>query len=394
MAYSTTVNFTCANRAAALAELWTRLVAQGWTLHDNQDGSSYRIYSSNGEATDRIPEYIKITWTTANVISFQAYGWWDSATHAGTCNNTGIVSLVTAETGFYLWIYGDMNLVYVMTKVSTIYYSTMFGHVKNRQHSLVTDTTAPATAGSSVSVAVTSSTGFVEGESYQIFGDAGEGRDWVVVEDIADGTHLTITTLPRDYGTGAFIGYCPSTFGVCSTTAFYSTCPQSVVGTAATALAGTIGTDIYAAGAGDPDVRRNAWHLCPMRFTGTTTTEAVGYHEDYILYCDSTGLTCEDTIGVGLLDSGTAEVGGAATLQDTDKAWGINAHANKAVVITLGTGVGQIRKIASNTADTLTVSSNWVTIPAADSQYKIYNEGYRFLVGTLFTVPVVCREGA
>lgn len=70
-------------------------------------------------------------------------------------------------------------------------------------------------------------------------------------------------------------------------------------------------------------------------------------------------------------DSGTAESGGANTLTDTDKSWGVNAHAGRYVTITAGTGAGQTRKISSNTATQLTVAANWTTNPDATSQYQI-----------------------
>ena len=34
MAYKTTVSLGCANRAAALTELWSKIEAMGWTVHD------------------------------------------------------------------------------------------------------------------------------------------------------------------------------------------------------------------------------------------------------------------------------------------------------------------------------------------------------------------------
>ena len=84
MAYSYTVNLSCANRAAALTEIWTRMAAMGWTLHDDQSGSSYQVWKSNGENADRIYEYIKIDYITANRMTFTAYGYWNASTHTGS----------------------------------------------------------------------------------------------------------------------------------------------------------------------------------------------------------------------------------------------------------------------------------------------------------------------
>lgn len=72
-------------------------------------------------------------------------------------------------------------------------------------------------------------------------------------------------------------------------------------------------------------------------------------------------------------DSGTATSGAAKTLTDTGKTWGLNAYTGKAVKIISGTGSGQIKQIASNTATVLTVDGNWQTNPDNTSVYRIYD---------------------
>jgi|GEM_PF-2100003 len=73
-------------------------------------------------------------------------------------------------------------------------------------------------------------------------------------------------------------------------------------------------------------------------------------------------------------DSGTATAGGANTLTDSGKAWSVNGHAGRAAKIVGGTGAGQSRRIASNTATQLTVTVNWTTPPDATSQYQILDD--------------------
>ena len=53
----------------------------------------------------------------------------------------------------------------------------------------------------------------------------------------------------------------------------------------------------------------------------------------------------------------------ALTVKLTGAAWVVNAYANKYVWVTDGPGIRQRRKIASNTADTLTLTQAWETIP-------------------------------
>lgn len=71
-------------------------------------------------------------------------------------------------------------------------------------------------------------------------------------------------------------------------------------------------------------------------------------------------------------DSGTATgTQTSTTLQDTTKSWTVNGYANYTVQITGGTGIGQWRRIASNTATTLAVGTAWTTTPNATSTYSI-----------------------
>ncbi len=60
-----------------------------------------------------------------------------------------------------------------------------------------------------------------------------------------------------------------------------------------------------------------------------------------------------------------------STLQDTTKTWTANQWHNFVVTITSGTGAGQSRTVSSNTVNTLTVSSAWVTTPDSTSHYSI-----------------------
>ena len=74
----------------------------------------------------------------------------------------------------------------------------------------------------------------------------------------------------------------------------------------------------------------------------------------------------------------------ASTLQDTNQTWTTNFYANFDVKITSGTGSGQRRRIASNTANTLTLATtvtgntntgNWSVTPDSTSVYQIVPSG-------------------
>lgn len=79
--------------------------------------------------------------------------------------------------------------------------------------------------------------------------------------------------------------------------------------------------------------------------------------------------------------NGTASAGAATTLTDSTMAWPVNGWANAQVRIISGTGKGQIRTIASNTATALTVAA-WTVNPDATSVYRIEgNDDYFYLLG-------------
>lgn len=73
--------------------------------------------------------------------------------------------------------------------------------------------------------------------------------------------------------------------------------------------------------------------------------------------------------------NGTATSGAASTLTDTGKAWKVDRFKGGFIQITGGTGVGQRRRIASNTATAITVTRAWTTNPSATSTYVIWMGG-------------------
>lgn len=80
--------------------------------------------------------------------------------------------------------------------------------------------------------------------------------------------------------------------------------------------------------------------------------------------------------------SGTATAGTSTTITNSAKSWTVNQWSNSQLRITAGTGVGQLRTIASNTATAITVSSAWTTTPDATSQYAIEaNDDYLYYMG-------------
>jgi hypothetical protein len=72
-----------------------------------------------------------------------------------------------------------------------------------------------------------------------------------------------------------------------------------------------------------------------------------------------------------IVTSGTASAGGATSLTDSTQTWTVNTYVGDSLVITDGTGEGQVRRITSNTATALTVAT-WTSNPDDTSTYEVY----------------------
>lgn len=89
-----------------------------------------------------------------------------------------------------------------------------------------------------------------------------------------------------------------------------------------------------------------------------------------------------NTLADNPFTTGTATAGAASTLTDSGKSWPVNGWTNAQVRITAGTGIGQVRTVASNTATVLTTSAAWTTNPDATSVYRVEgNDDHLYLAG-------------
>jgi hypothetical protein len=87
-------------------------------------------------------------------------------------------------------------------------------------------------------------------------------------------------------------------------------------------------------------------------------------------------------LGFKSFATGTATAGASTTLTNSAKSWTTNQWANYQIRITAGTGLGQIRTVASNTGTVITVSSAWTTTPDATSQYSLEgNDDFIYALG-------------
>lgn len=161
--------------------------------------------------------------------------------------------------------------------------------------------------------------------------------------------------------------------------------------------AGTLATGIFKV----YDFATNTW----TTLSQTNLPAAISTDGKIIATPSFADVGTDISFGVGQATGATA-----TTLTNTPKTWTANQWANFQIKITAGTGAGQVRTIASNTGDTLTVSAAWAVTPDATSQYKIEgNDDFLYYMGsgavglyrysisanawTLLT-PVAARAGA
>ncbi len=377
------------------------LTSQGTGTHYFREG--YRVFSSNGEDASQIAQYLYIGRSgTQYQITMVVWYYWNPTTHVGYGQASGYPGWLTLnDTGITQWIYGDKDFVVHFAKVGTNYYAHFAGFVE-RFWTVETTLTSDAVAGGPVTLSVANSADFRVGRKYQIVGANHEGRDDLTVTAKGSGT-LTVSTLPRNYGTGARIGMCPcpSGHGYFNYTSVYFSANNVPGAVGLTDVSNYYGLLVpFTSTMEDPDAfGEQKYLLMPMLVYSNQSGGShgiLGRTPDNFLCCATLNVNPEDTFGVDEQDFGTATSGTNNTLVDSSKSWTPDQFIpGKAVIIKTGTGAGQIRKITDNDGTSLTVSPNWVANPGADSTYVIVSEAYRVLAYAAGNpaYPQVMREG-
>lgn len=72
------------------------------------------------------------------------------------------------------------------------------------------------------------------------------------------------------------------------------------------------------------------------------------------------------------LEAETVTSAASTSLTKSGAGWTVNDYANQYIHITSGTGAGQVRKVISNTIDTLTIDRAWTINPSTDSEWNLF----------------------
>ena len=124
----------------------------------------------------------------------------------------------------------------------------------------------------------------------------------------------------------------------------------------------------------EPDRNRTTYDLevNPNSYFGVTgISQSIANIRNMVsvVYRNTEGIVAETTYPI----FGTATAGAASTLTDSTKAWTVNGWDGYYVTIISGTGIGQTREVASNTATILTTTAVWIINPDNTSKYIITN---------------------
>ncbi len=372
MAYKS-YSWRCANIAAFWTAFQAFMLAAGWTLYDDWTANK-KVYTSTGESGLQPTCYIYAE--NATSLYLRVYLYWDPVAHTGVVG-TAAGNYVSAPSAAYqAAMAGDKNLIYIASRSESDagnVYSMIVGQWPFNFDDVRTTTTAPITAGSSVSIPVVSSDNLGAGGYVQIAGIA--GRDRLQIASIPDATHIVVASLPRNYASGSIIGRVTTTAGMftTNTTAWYCVCRYDDVGVV---VPGLYLSALQLLRGDAVNVMTSFRSLSPMYIYGTGFNVAYNKINGPLLGYGSVG----DVFGAmndrSIPPVAAVTSASGTSLVDSAKAWTADIHIGRWVIITNGLGVGQCRKINDNDATSLTVDA-WQTNPDATSQYQIVDTAYR-----------------
>ena len=387
MAFASLVKYYASNTQDAIDKFKDVVVSGGWTVHDDLSGSSPYSYvlTSSGTSGEEWPAYLRLS-QGSNRIDVDHYVYWDNSSHTGNIRISSQYEYITSlDSGsFYIWCSANENSVALDTYASTQHQSAYFCLLNSYDaYAALGVTQSGISSGSDVVLQLGAGEAdrFVAGTSYQIVGTAAREFVEVSVVDKALDT-ITISSLSYDFAAGSRIGVLPHRWGLLRYQ-YWRVLNLDWDGTSdLPSYANSSTTQPFSRLQIDPDGRTQKYPMFPYLISGYSNTGMYGYTPlDQALW-----MRChinsnhELPLAVGRLDIGTSSGSNTTTtLNDTSKSWTINEFSNKVLIITGGPGVGQFRKITSNTPTELTISEAFDTLPDNSSEYVVCNEGWQYL---------------
>lgn len=387
MAFASSIKYYASSTTDAIDKFVDTAVSAGWTIHDDLSGASPYSYvlTSSGTSGEEWPAYLRLS-QGSNRIQVDQYVYWDNSSHTGNVRITSDTEYITSlDSGsFYIWCSATEDSAVFDTYVSSQHQSAYICLLNSFDaYAALGVTQSGVSSGSDVVLQLGAGEAdrFVVGTSYQIVGTT--ARDFVEVSSV-DKTldKITIASLSYDFDAGSRIGVLPHRWGLLRYQ-YWRVLHIDWNGTSDTPnYANSFASQPFGRLQIDPDGRTQKYPMSPFLLAGYSNTGIFGYTPlDQALW-----MRChinsnhELPMAVGRLDVGTSSGSNTSTtLNDTSKSWTINEFSNKVLIITGGPGVGQFRKIASNTSTELTISEAFDTLPDNSSEYVICNQGWQYL---------------
>jgi len=400
MAYvqaNTTIVSTTAKSAELLTFIDTQLIAAGWVLHDTVS-STKKVYKSNGEDGTMPYYYVLLDASqSTSTLFYTVYGFWNATTHTGVIRAYGYYpGQISVNTSLKTHFVGDKNFFTVIELSSgSLYAFFSIGIVPHLYYNPKTTLTASATAGSNVNISVVSSIYFSATKYYCIVDPSNGTMERVFVSVIPSTTTLTIQTLANSYTSGSFIAIAPFNF--------FGQSPYGGV------------NEINYIDVMTPDTLNRYW-MEPELTLSTSTTNIYQTSILSNIACYLTSATTlyggtnvisgnfQDSLYPNIVGCSSAvsgdiycvkyqpEIFGQCTssstttlITDSTKSWTTNELADKIFIVQAGTGEGQIRQIASNTATTFTLKQALTTTLNTTSVFEVVEKCYIPLRGASST---------
>jgi hypothetical protein len=383
--------------SGTVGSLWACMTAFmtdiGWEMHDDI-AENIKVYKSNGESGNEPYGYVYIQQEAA-YIGFRFYRYWDATAHVGYMEQVATGTTAPRLTVFSTQgciLCGDKDIVGMIAPAEyNPQAAVWFGHAQGRIDNVVVG--ADGTAGTSGTLAVSTTAGLYVGQSIQILGSGTEGCEWLDIIELTDANTIKVKALSQDYGTGSKIGVPASTFGftvpISHRARWYATTHISDSGTSVQSA------QFYTAykfpailGATQLNFNKKATPSATLILTSAagTTGFVAGYLYRHYLWVSSNTQTIWDASIYNTTGeygtSATASTSSANTLVETGRTWATDQHVNRHVLITAGTGIGQSAKITGNDATSLTIAGTWGTT-FGTSRYQICDQLYRHGLATI-----------
>lgn len=375
--------------------MFTTLSGAGWELYDEVSATD-KVYRSKGENNSYCYGYMEASLESTYYLQLRVFQDWDNSSHvgiAGACNTTSSRVIIYYYKPVLMYCNKDYLAIWSSQDSMTDACISVAGIMSEVFDTTLTIITSDVSSGSSVTIPVVSSSGFLKGARYKIIGINHEGREIVTISSVLDSTNLIVESLVTSYSGGSYIGKepCPlvnlctisnstlyfatgynsySVNGTDNQTSFYSKYESSYM----------LSTSML-----DPDPSYNLYGLAPRQFYEYSGYSCVGWFNNMFNspVSPSTCTAYDDIYMNGdLYTRGAQPVltvtsGTSNTITLANVSWSTDELQNKIVIISVGNSAGHTRKIISNTSDTLTVGVDFDIAVNSDDIIMVCDEVYR-----------------